>query len=91
MNIASLSKHKEELDTTLSMLNLEFDVIGLTETKIKKYYSIRRFKMKNYKEYSTPTEGGKRGCLLYISEKFDSKPRKYVEKFYAPKRSLIEV
>ena len=87
LNIASLSKHKEELDTTLSMLNFEFDVIGLTETKIKKNVTPSvDIKRKNYKEYSTPTEGDKGGCLLYISEKFDSKPRKDLEKImYKPK------
>ena len=34
LNIASLSKHKEELETILTMLNFKFDVIGISETKI---------------------------------------------------------
>ena len=34
MNIASLGLHKEELETVLSLLDLEFDVIGITETKL---------------------------------------------------------
>ena len=36
LNIASLSLHKEELENVLTMLNFKFDVIGITETKIKK-------------------------------------------------------
>ena len=35
LNIASLAKHKEELDSTLSILKYKFDIIGITETKIK--------------------------------------------------------
>ena len=35
LNIASLSLHKEELENVLTMLNFKFDVIGITETKIK--------------------------------------------------------
>ncbi len=81
LNIASISKHKVELDTTLAMLNFDFDIIGITETKIKKNINpIIDIKMKKYREYSTPTEGDKGGCLLYISDKFDTKPRKDLEK-----------
>ena len=36
LNIASLAKHKEELETIFTMLNFKFDVIGISETKIKK-------------------------------------------------------
>ena len=35
LNIASLEKHKDELENVLSMLNFEFDLIGISETKIK--------------------------------------------------------
>ena len=35
LNIASLSKHKEELETILNMIDLKFDILGITETKIK--------------------------------------------------------
>ena len=36
LNIASLAKHKVELETSLNMLKYKFDIIGLTETKIIK-------------------------------------------------------
>ena len=32
VNIASLSKHKDELESVLSMLNYKFDIIGISET-----------------------------------------------------------
>ena len=37
-NIGSLEKHKEELETTLNMLDYKFDIIALTETKIIKNF-----------------------------------------------------
>ena len=60
LNIASLSKHKDELETILMMLKYKFDIIGISETKIQKNiipnYDIS---LKGYKPYSTPTEGEK--------------------------------
>ena len=36
LNIASLEKHKDELEKVLSMLNFKFDLIGISEIKLKK-------------------------------------------------------
>ena len=35
LNLASLSLHKDELVTSLSLLEIEFDMIALTETRIR--------------------------------------------------------
>ena len=35
LNIASLSKHKSDLQTLLTVLNFKFDIITITETKIQ--------------------------------------------------------
>ena len=35
LNLASLGCHKEELVTSLSLLDFEFDIIAVTETRIK--------------------------------------------------------
>ena len=68
-NIASLSKHKEELEVILNMLNFKFDVIGISESKLKKGITPDfDIKIKGYKEYSTPTESEKGCVLLYIAE-----------------------
>ena len=88
LNIASLLKHKDELDTILSLLEFKFDFIGITETKIQKTSAppivIDR---EGYKYYSTPAEGIKGGSLIYISDKFDSKPRKDIDSImYKPKQ-----
>ena len=54
----------------------EFDVIGISETKIKKDV-VPKFDidLQGYKTYSTPTLANKGGAILYISEKHKSKPR----------------
>ena len=57
MNIASLNQHKEELEYMLLILGLTFDVVGLTETKIKKDYApIFDININGYKCFHTPTE-----------------------------------
>ena len=37
LNIASLSKHKEEHETILNIIDLKFDIVGITETKLKSH------------------------------------------------------
>ena len=75
-NIASLSKHKQELEIILNILNFKFDVIGITESKIIKGITpVFDITLKGYNEYSTPTESDKGGALLYIAEHLYSIPR----------------
>ncbi len=72
-----MAKHKDELDTLFSMLNFKFDVIGITETKLKKGIApIFDVSLGDYNIYSTPTETEKGGASLYISKNHSSKPRK---------------
>ena len=81
LNIASLAAHKEELETALENFHQKFDVIGISETKIKKDV-VPNFDidLKGYKTYSTPTLANKGGVILYISEKHKSKPRNDLNK-----------
>ena len=77
LNIASLSKHKEELETILTMLNFKFDIIGISETKIIKNIAPNfDTSMNGYTPYETPTEGDKGGVSLYIANHLKCKPRK---------------
>ena len=77
LNIASLSKHKEELETILNMLDFKFDIIGLTETKIRKHKApIFDITLKGYKQCSTPTESENGRTILYIAKNYNCKPRK---------------
>ncbi len=69
MNIASLNLHKDELVTALSLLDFQFDVIGITETKFQKGIApINDPSMTGYKHYHTPTESSKGGALLYVKD-----------------------
>ena len=77
LNIASLSKHKDELETMLKMINYQFDIIGISETKIEKNVTpIFDLNLQGYTYYGTPTESTKGGTLLYINNKLKCKPRK---------------
>ena len=76
MNVASLSKHFDELTTMLSLLNFKFDIIGLTETRLKKQYGVTfPITIEGYNYEHTPTESSCGGALLYVSTKFNYKPR----------------
>ena len=96
LNFASLSLHKEELENVLTMLNFKFDVIGITETKIKKDivpdYDVS---IKGYQRFFTPTESNKGGIILYIAEQHKCKPRKDLDaisyKTYALESVFTEI
>ena len=88
LNIASLTKHKEELETILNMIDLNFDIIGLTETKLKKdVEAIINTNIDGYNAFFTNTEAEKGGALIYIAEHFNCKPLKALDKMmYKPKQ-----
>ena len=70
INIASLGLHKEELEAAISLTNVEFDIITISETKIIKNtdpnYDIT---LPGYKDlYSTPTESHKGVFLVHVKE-----------------------
>ena len=63
-----MQKQKEELETILSMINFKFDVMGLTESKIRKNIDpITKLNFDGYQVYSTPTEVEKGGSMLYVA------------------------
>ena len=63
------------------MLNIKFDAIGISETKIRKDITpIYDLKIKGYKHFSTPTLASKGGVILYIADNHVSKPRKDLDK-----------
>ena len=75
LNISSLTKHFDELNTLLSLLEIQFSVIGITETKFSKNVvpSIN-FSLPNYSVEHTPAESW--GAMLYISNYLSYKLRK---------------
>ena len=82
LNIASLGLHKEELVNSLSILDVDFDVIAVTETKIRVGIDpIFDLSIPGYKApFQTPTECAKGGALLYVKSGIDCKQRKDLEK-----------
>ncbi|XP_057310678.1 uncharacterized protein LOC130648640 [Hydractinia symbiolongicarpus] len=66
MNIASLSKHIDELKILLGQLGHDFSVIGITETKFQTKIPPINCDLSGYSFTHTPTEGEKGGALLYI-------------------------
>ena len=79
-NIGSLAKHKDELESTLTLLDFKFDIIGITETKLKTQTKPKiDINLTGYKCYHTDTEAEKGGSLIYVSENINSKKRPDLE------------
>ena len=76
-NIHSLQYHIEDLKILLQTLKHNFDVIAISETKLQKNSQTTiDINIPNYQIEHTPTEAGKGGTLLYISDNLNYKPRK---------------
>ena len=70
LNIASLQYHIDDLKNLLLLLDYNFDIITITETKIVKGTEPNiDIEIPNYDIHSTPTESSKGGTLIYISNK----------------------
>ena len=64
----------------VSLTEIEFDVIAISETKIiKNQYPTFDITLPGYKEYGTPTEASKGGVLIYIKNSIVAKRRKDLE------------
>ena len=67
MNILSICRNFDDLQTVLAKINVKVKVIGLTEIKLNKA-SIRNtnIDLSGYSFEHTPTEANCGGALLYI-------------------------
>ena len=75
INICYLPKNIEKLEYLLDKTKIDFDVIGISESRIKKNKSpINSINLKDYPYESCPTESAG-GILLYISNHLSYKPR----------------
>ena len=93
LNVASLGLHKEELETSLALLNINFDVIAITETKIRAGIElIFDLSLDGYNApFQTPTESAKGGALLYVKQNIDCKRRIDLEHLMYKSRELESV
>ena len=65
----------EELDYLLDKTKIDFDIIGISKSRIKKDKSpINSINLKGYSHESCPTESAAGGTLLYISNNLSYKP-----------------
>ena len=75
-NTCPLSKNIKELEYLLDKTKIDFDVIVISESRIKKDKSpIDSLNLKGYSHESCPTESAAGGTLLYISNNLSYKPR----------------
>ena len=69
LNISSLPYHFPELRTLLATSEIEFDIIGITESRLKSNKNhLTNITHPNYNMEHCPTDGANGGALLYINE-----------------------
>ena len=76
LNISSLSYHFPEHETLLATLEIDFDIIGITESRLKSnknHLTNINLPRYNIEHYSTDSTSG--GALLYIKEDIIYKKR----------------
>ena len=76
INIASLSLHLDDLKTLLRLLDHPFDVIAVSETKIKEGIDpIINIFIEGYHFFQTPTKTDFGGVGLFVKNNHEIKPR----------------
>ena len=85
LNIHSLEFHIDELRIALQLINLKFDFICLTESKIHKNNEPKtNIEINGYQfPVGTPTEASKGGVLIYVKEGIDFMPREDLNMYKA--------
>ena len=68
MNILSLTYNIDQLHTLLSEININSDLIGITESWLEKDTRTTNIDIKGYTFEHTPTETSCGGSLLYIKD-----------------------
>ena len=71
INIASLSKHIDELKCFLSLLDFPYDVIAVTESRLQSNSPIANLEIEGYDFIHTPTQTQCGGTGLYIKSSHD--------------------
>ena len=76
LNINSLLFHYDELESLISKSKNDFQVIGISETRLKKTQeTTTNIHLKNYNIEHVPTESSNEGVLLYIKKAINYKLR----------------
>jgi exonuclease III len=92
LNISSLSRHYDEFNELLSLLDLNFGIIGISESRfLINQPSPFNFSLEGYSVEHTPTESSAGGALLYISNRFSHQPRSDLSKLMNSPKVLESV
>ena len=75
LNISSLNKHIDNLEHLLTTSNVNFDVIGISETRITDSSSASKLKLNDYSQEFCPTESNAGGTAIYVKNSRPYKPR----------------
>ena len=80
LNISSLSFQNDELTTLISQQNLTFDIVGVSETKLRLNKApLNSVIIPGYKFKFTATECSNGGTATHIKKGLNYKPRKDLE------------
>ena len=63
MNVCSLTKNFDDFNIVLNDLNVNFDILAIRESRIKKDSSLVNLPLDNYSVEQTPTETSAGGTL----------------------------
>ncbi len=83
LNIASLSKHIDELRNLLHALEHPFDIIGITETRLHDEDTLVNIEIDGYKFIHTPTEIQCGGAGIYVKSCYQFEVIKHLSKVIA--------
>ena len=84
MNICSLPKNFHDFNILLNDLHVNFDILAITESRIKKDSSSpENLHLDNYSIEEAPTEAS---ALLYISKKLSCQLRKDLKLYHQGKK-----
>ena len=76
LNINSLSFHFDELESLISKSKNDFQIIGISETRLQKTQeTTTNIQLENYNIEHVPTESANGGVLLYIKKAINYKLR----------------
>ena len=89
LNINSLSKNFDNFNHLINELKLEFDILGISESRILKSKSLNtNVSLQNYVIKQIPTESTAGGALLYINKQHSHKACPELAT-YKPKKRFV--
>ena len=94
MNVCSLTKNFDDFDILLNDLNVNFDILAITESRIQKDASSPvNLHLDNYSIEQTPAETSPGGNLLYISKRLSYQLRNDLKLYHPGKieSTFIEI